>query len=508
MSTRLRGSSPDDFPEGILFYTAVDIEAPDEFEAVWNVIARRHCDRGVPLPEERYAIDDALAIIVFADPADTEQMRKVAGLVGFMSAHFPETSPLMILAPHSVCPELRKQVVDDDVVFSSLRNAIGLGIDCVIVGEPEGMKLALEVHNKAFTQAAHLAKIEIKLWERQERRARAKRLERAVHHTVWVYCRERLQTAIPEIDYSLPRGLPKFVGDFEVGSRLGTGSHGNVHKLNFKGSESRPSGSVIKAVTKEHLTQIRGLCMVTNELRVMRLLSTTWAHPNIIQLQEVFHSETHVFLQMEDGGLYNLYKYLKQMASRQMSASKVKAVMFQITSAVCHMHLNAKVVHNDLKPENIIVLNSTAEICIKIADFDQSRIDPKVPSVGAVGTFPFTAPEVALHEKVDPYAAEMWSMGMVFLEVACFVDILHNVLRLQSHSVIARRESMSKIYSFFSQTGAVCRLLQAHMVPELKRSGCTSMHNFLEGLLCVNVDERLQAGTISQQTRSLLNHDE
>jgi hypothetical protein len=405
MNTRLQGISAEDFRGNevrngrLLFYTAADIEAPVGFEAAWNFIMNeRHNAQSAPIQEERYTLRDAMFVIVCADPTDMEQMQKVSDFAEFMNVNFPDACPLLIFAPHSVCPDLRKPI-DDAVFSSSLKHAIDSGFEICIAGEPQGIAFALKVQSQVSIHMARFRNYETKLAEREERIARFQRLEEALHYAVWVYSATRLRTTIPELDFSLAEGVPESVGDLKVGACLGEGSFGRVYKLESEGSDPTPTRSVLKAVAKKRLTHLRGLSKMNTELRTMQFLSKTWAHPNIIKLQAVFHSPTHLLLQLEDGGPRNLYHHLIGR-HRRMSASKSKAIIAQLVSAVCHMHLNAKVVHNDLKPENIIVMESRLEACIKIADFDLAIINPKVPSFGVAGTFPFIAPEVVQKEKV------------------------------------------------------------------------------------------------------------
>jgi serine/threonine protein kinase len=187
-----------------------------------------------------------------------------------------------------------------------------------------------------------------------------------------------------------------------------------------------------------------------------------------------------------------------------MSPAKVQTITTQLLSAVCHMHLKPKVVHCDIKPENIIVSETTTSICIKIIDFDTARIEPEVPSFGSVGTFPFSAPEMELYGEYDPYAADMWSMGIVILEVLCCMKIVEKSLGFAQVTSRAKKkdelkEMTSRIANYFAQEEAVACLLQVGLRPELATLVNHVWYEFLKGLLQIDPLQRSRAQEACKQ---------
>ena len=87
-------------------------------------------------------------------------------------------------------------------------------------------------------------------------------------------------------------------------------------------------------------------------------------HPNLNKLCEVYEWKNKFVLIMDlcEGG--DLFDKIK--TSGTFSEKKVSEIMKQIMSAVLYLH-NNRVVHRDLKPQNILYDNKTGEL--KIIDF-------------------------------------------------------------------------------------------------------------------------------------------
>jgi len=87
----------------------------------------------------------------------------------------------------------------------------------------------------------------------------------------------------------------------------------------------------------------------------------------------------------------------------------------QLVDAVFHMHTN-KVAHSDLKSENI-AFDLVAKT-IKVFDFGLSHIvSDDTLSSNFVGSPLYMAPEVLLREKYNPFAADVWSLAIILIEM-------------------------------------------------------------------------------------------
>ena len=154
------------------------------------------------------------------------------------------------------------------------------------------------------------------------------------------------------------------------------------------------------------------------EARAVAALS----HPNIVELFDVG---------TEDGKPYAVMEYLRghtlaeDFESGALSAAKSRLIGMQIASALATAHAGG-VIHRDLKPQNIMVMNDAGEQAyrIKLVDFGLSRVsqsrwaDDKSDRtrLGAIlGTPGYMSPEQARGEPTRN-AADIFGLGCVLYE--------------------------------------------------------------------------------------------
>merc|ERR1711870_44303 len=119
-----------------------------------------------------------------------------------------------------------------------------------------------------------------------------------------------------------------------------------------------------------------------------------------------------------------------------MPLPRCQSLLSQVTDVVAHLHLGPQICHRDLKPENVIVQDvPNRPLVIKLADFDLAAILPGTATCRSpCGTVPFTAPEVLLQREYRGMAADMWSLGIVMLEITCGVRIVEKILSIMDNS--------------------------------------------------------------------------
>jgi serine/threonine protein kinase len=300
--------------------------------------------------------------------------------------------------------------------------------------------------------------------------------------------------------------------NFQLGQLLGNGSCGQVYSLLQQ--DGTPTVFTIKCVPKARFVNMRAIIDMAEQIELMKLLSDVWAHPNIVALQCIYHSKTHLLFQLEYGGPLDLFCYLEGHEQQQLEVPihKTKAIFSQSISAISHLHSIAKVAHRDIKPENMIVSTCQIEdtVNIKVADFDTAVLECETASSGVIGTFPYMAPEVWFDTTYLPCAADIWSIAIVFVEVLCRTRILEQELGLVTGTrsfsrpqIHALRERMAhRIRHHFSQRGAVAYLLRRNMRAEV-RPLMRDLVELLDRMLQVVVDRRLCAEDISAASNVL-----
>lgn len=142
---------------------------------------------------------------------------------------------------------------------------------------------------------------------------------------------------------------------------------------------------------------------VLNEIDIMNSLN----HKRLINLVAAFEASRQIVLVLElvTGG--ELFEKLTE--EEYISEKDVTFYMKQVLQGVQHMH-EREILHLDLKPENIMLVNPHSTQ-IKLIDFGLARRYKKGDSLKVLfGTPEFMGPEVINYDQVTT-ATDMWSIG-------------------------------------------------------------------------------------------------
>lgn len=311
---------------------------------------------------------------------------------------------------------------------------------------------------------------------------------------------------VPPIDPDIGRCKTGVVLDeFKVGQALGKGNIGTVFAL-LDADTLTPTGAVLKVLAKSKMTHLKGLVRLNNQLHVLGYLTEMWKHPNVVQLHAVFHSATNVLIQMQDAGPDDLAKRLSQRNAtteaqhRILCARKSASALSQCLKAVCHLHIGPGVSHRGMRPESFLLSETDNDIHLCLTDFDLALIvDHRSVCKGIVGIYPYMAPEMLLRKRYSPFAADVWSVGVVCLEVLCGIGILQNALNLPAPSDIEARERASqRIVNHFERPESAHTFVTECTMPKLRRQFEAS-HELFDGLLNVDARRRWKAKRIIQE---------
>ncbi|CAF1956890.1 unnamed protein product [Rotaria magnacalcarata] len=184
-------------------------------------------------------------------------------------------------------------------------------------------------------------------------------------------------------------------GQFAVVKRVREISTGHEYAAKFVRKKKCTSGK--RGLKREEI------------LREADILSELAPHPNIITLHDVFENKHEIILVLELVGGGELFHYIAEKDA--LSEEEAAKFILQILEGVHHMH-EKNIVHLDLKPENIMLLERN-RTQIKMIDFGISRkLRPNEPTKETFGTPEFVAPEVIEFEPVT-LATDMWSIGVI-----------------------------------------------------------------------------------------------
>ncbi|XP_022047683.1 calcium/calmodulin-dependent protein kinase type IV [Acanthochromis polyacanthus] len=191
---------------------------------------------------------------------------------------------------------------------------------------------------------------------------------------------------------------------YTLSAELGRGATSVVYRCEEKQTQKPYAVKVLKKTIDKKI--------VRTEIGVLLRLS----HPNIIQLKEIFETDTDIALVLElvTGG-----ELFDRIVERGYYSERDAAhVIKQILEAVAYLHENG-VVHRDLKPENLLYADLSLDAPLKIADFGLSKIiDDQVTMKTVCGTPGYCAPEILRGNAYGP-EVDMWSVGVILYILLC-----------------------------------------------------------------------------------------
>ncbi|XP_053570021.1 cyclin-dependent kinase 6 isoform X2 [Bombina bombina] len=225
---------------------------------------------------------------------------------------------------------------------------------------------------------------------------------------------------------------------YECVAEIGEGAYGKV----FKARDLKNGGRFVALKRVRVQTGEEGMPLSTiREVAVLRHLET-FEHPNVVRLFDVCtvsrtDRETKLTLVFEHVD-QDLTTYLDKVPDPGVPNETIKDMMFQLLQGLDFLHSH-RVVHRDLKPQNILV---TSNGQIKLADFGLARIYSfQMALTSVVVTLWYRAPEVLLQSS---YATpvDLWSVGCIFAEMfrrktSCHQDANRHATTTTSHRYAA-----------------------------------------------------------------------
>ena len=194
-----------------------------------------------------------------------------------------------------------------------------------------------------------------------------------------------------------PALFPGFSG-FEI---IGHGSYGVV----YKAIHVRTGTPVaIKLIDRFSLLLESQRESFAREVQIQRHLD----HPFIAQSFREVHDGDGVYLIMELASGGTLYDKLAK--SGRMKDLEAQRIICEVLSAIRYLHKVRRIVHRDIKLENIL-LDSSGRV--RIVDFGISgEVTPEAPLLATqCGSFTYAAPEVVRGHKYGP-EVDIWSAGV------------------------------------------------------------------------------------------------
>ncbi|XP_032730718.1 dual specificity tyrosine-phosphorylation-regulated kinase 4 isoform X4 [Lontra canadensis] len=194
---------------------------------------------------------------------------------------------------------------------------------------------------------------------------------------------------------------------YEVLEMIGKGSFGQVAKcLDHKNNEL-VALKIIRNKKRFHHQALVELKI----LEALRRKDKDNTH-NVVHMKDFFYFRNHLCISFELLGI-NLYELMKNNSFQGFSLSIVRRFTLSVLKCLQMLYVE-KIIHCDLKPENI-VLYQKGQVSVKVIDFGSSCYEHQKVYTYIQSRF-YRSPEVILGH---PYnmAIDMWSLGCIMAEL-------------------------------------------------------------------------------------------
>ena len=205
----------------------------------------------------------------------------------------------------------------------------------------------------------------------------------------------------------------KLDGLYEVKELIGSGGMANVYKAVLLGRNGPvPAGTVVavKVLRQEYTHDPELVRRFKNESKAISLLN----HPNIVKVYDVSVNDQLQYIVMEYVDGMTLREYLNERGGKLTSRETVHFIS-QILKALEHAHANG-VVHRDIKPQNIMLLDNGQ---LRMMDFGIARIsraENQLTGGKAMGSVHYISPEQAKGDETD-FTSDIYSVGVMMYEM-------------------------------------------------------------------------------------------
>ena len=202
------------------------------------------------------------------------------------------------------------------------------------------------------------------------------------------------------------------VDRYELLEQVGTGGMAIV----YRGRDTALDREVAVKLLHPHLAaRAESRARFSREARAVARL----CHPNIVEIYDYAGDaaiESYLVTEFVHGRTLRAFAEEEGVGFPEVAALLARA----LASALVHAH-SAGVIHRDVKPENVLILEAPGRRAVKLVDFGIARIltsDEKMTMTGAlVGSPNHMAPEIIEGREADPQS-DLFSLGTILYWLA------------------------------------------------------------------------------------------
>jgi serine/threonine-protein kinase len=196
-------------------------------------------------------------------------------------------------------------------------------------------------------------------------------------------------------------------GDYLLEAELGRGSMGMVYRARHV---REGTTYAVKVLLDALTTDTSFITRFTREANVV----ATLRHPNIIRVYSAGKRDEYLYFVMEYFPGVTAGQLLKQHV--RITVSQVLEIAQQTANALAYAHIEGRLVHRDIKPDNLLVDHQWR---LKVLDFGLARIEgmESITSAGTVvGSLYYVSPEQLRGHKLDG-RGDVYALGVSMYEM-------------------------------------------------------------------------------------------
>lgn len=198
-----------------------------------------------------------------------------------------------------------------------------------------------------------------------------------------------------------------FDKDYKIIKKIEDGSYGTVHISRKMIDNSIVAVKQIKKTRYSITGKLKKY--VVNEFIILKVLD----HKNIIKCYDIYEDNIYYYIVMEYFDGHDLLTYLN-INDGEIPQHIIKEIIVQTVDAIDYCHKN-KIVHRDIKLENVLISCKNDKVKVKLIDFGFaefiSNIDHKYPD--RCGSQIYASPELFITSNYDPVKCDIWSTGIM-----------------------------------------------------------------------------------------------
>lgn len=194
---------------------------------------------------------------------------------------------------------------------------------------------------------------------------------------------------------------------FEVIQEIGCGGFAKVYLAKDLHSDINVA---LKVIPKDLIDNARRIAAYRREIHIMKRAN----NPFIASYYYDFETDTEYVIVMEHLPNSNLLDYINQ--KQGVHDSNIRKIFAQLVIAVEYLHNELKVVHRDIKAENVLLDENNN---IRLIDFGLCNIleDSNTEFATPCGSSYYTAPEILMGDHIYTSAIDIWSLGILLYAI-------------------------------------------------------------------------------------------